>query len=227
MGKIKLVLRNLAKLERILFYFFIFSIPFQIRKILFILSSDKFIEWNSGFLYFTDLLLIGIFVLWIIRLLCERSDLFRRSDLLILIFFLIAGLSLTTSQNIGLSVYQLIKLAGFLLLFLYIKQNLEFLRLRKILKVFVASGFFQALLAIGQFFNQGSLGLKHFEAGVYNANIPGVATFFIENYKVMRAYGTTPHPNVLAVFLLVSIFCIYILWLKNFWFPSFVFIYCG
>jgi len=219
MGKIKLVLRNLAKLERILFYFFIFSIPFQIRKILFILSSDKFIEWNSGFLYFTDLLLIGIFVLWIIRLLCERSDLFRRSDLLILIFFLIAGLSLTTSQNIGLSVYQLIKLAGFLLLFLYIKQNLEFLRLRKILKVFVASGFFQALLAIGQFFNQGSLGLKHFEAGVYNANIPGVATFFIENYKVMRAYGTTPHPNVLAVFLLVSIFCIYILWLKN--------IYCG
>ena len=180
------MIKDLKKIEKILFYFFIFSIPFQIRKILFFVSptsttggSDKFIEWNSAFLYFTDLLLIGIFVLWIRRLLCEKSDFLRRSDFWLLGFFLIAGLSLITSQNTGLSVYQLIKLAEFIFLFLYIKQNLEFLRLRKILKVFVASGFFQALLAIGQFFNQGSLGLKHFEAGVYNANIPGVATFFI------------------------------------------------
>jgi len=201
-----------------LFYLFIFSIPFQTREVLFFASPEgKFLEWNSGFLYFTDLLLIGIFVLWLARLICVRLSLthIRKGDFLLIGFFLVAGLSLIASQNIGLSVYQIIKLAEFVLLFLYIKYNLEFLKIKKILTIFVASGAFQALLAIAQFFSQSSLGLKHFEAGIFNANIPGVATFFVQGVKFIRAYGTAPHPNVLAVFLLVSIFAIYALLLLN------------
>lgn len=198
------------------FYIFIFSIPFQIRKVLFsFLAADKFVEWNSGFLYFTDLLLIGIFILWIRRLILTKSDFIKKSDFWLIGFFLIAGLSLIVSQNITISVYQLIKLAELILLFLYVKYNLEFLKIKNILKIFVASGVFQSLIAIGQFFSQSSLGLKYFEAGVFNANIPGVATFFVNGVKFIRAYGTFPHPNVLAVFLLFAIFCIYALWLRD------------
>ena len=205
----------MKKLEKFLFYFFIFSIPFQIRKILFFASAgDKFVEWNSGFLYFTDLLIIGILLLAILRG-GSASWRIKKTEIWLVLFFLIAALSLITSQNIGLSVYQLIKLAEFILLFLYIKYNLEFLQIKKILNVFVASGVFQALLAVVQFFNQSSLGIKHFEAGIYNANIPGVATFFVNGAKFIRAYGTTPHPNVLAIFLLLAIFCIYGLFLMN------------
>ena len=202
----------MKKLERFLFYFFVFSIPFQTRKILFFASSgDRFIEWNSGFLYFTDLLLIAIIFLGFLR----GGIKFKKRDIFVGLLFLIAGLSLISSQSIGLSAYQLIKLAEFILVFLYIKYSFSFFKTGTILKVFVASGVFQALLAIAQFFNQSSLGLKHFEAGIYNANIPGVATFFVEGTKFIRAYGTTPHPNVLGIFLLVSIFCLYGLWLKK------------
>lgn len=202
----------MIRFEKLLFYFFLFSIPFQTRKILFpALSSGKFIEWNSWYLYFTDLLLIGVLFLCSLR----KGFKFNKNDIILGLVFLIAGLSLTTSQNFRLSVYQLIKLAEFLLLFLYVKYNLEFLRLDRILKIAVASGVFQALIAVFQFFKQSSLGLKHFEAGIYNADIPGVATFFVNGTKFIRAYGTAPHPNVLAVFLLFSIFCLYCLLLRN------------
>ena len=202
-------MQKLGKLEKLLFYLFIFSIPLQTRKVLFF--PDKFIEWNSGFLYFTDLLLISLLILWIRRLILEKSKFLQKSDLLLLGFLAIAALSLITSQNIGLSIYQLIKLVEFILLFLYIKNNLDFFNLRKALWLFVTSGFFQSIIAIGQFFSQSSLGLKHFEAGTYNANIPGVATFFVNGVKFIRAYGTAPHPNVLGVFIFFSIFCLYFL----------------
>ncbi len=201
----------MKKIEKLLFYIFVFSIPFQTRKILFLVSSTKFVEWTSGFLYFTDLLIVGILFLAILR----GGIKFKKADIFLGLFFLIAGLSLMTSQNIGLSVYQLIKLAEFILLFLYVRANLEFLGINRILKIFVASGVFQSLIAILQFFNQGSLGLKHFESGIYNANIPGVATFFVNGVKFIRAYGTASHPNVLAVFLLLSIFCLYYLYIET------------
>lgn len=204
----------IKKLEQFLFYLFIFSIPFQIRKVLFS-PTGNFVEWNSGFLYFTDLLLIGIFVLWIWR---TKPSFVTKPGFVrfwLIGFFVIAALSLIVSQNIGLSIYQLIKLAEFILLFLYIKNNLNSLKINRILNIIIVSGVLQALLAIIQFFNQSSLGLKHFEAGIFNANIPGVATFFVDGVKFIRAYGTTPHPNVLAVFLLAAIFCIYALWLNN------------
>lgn len=204
--------RNLGKLEKFLFYLFIFSIPFQTRKILLFASSgNNFVEWSSGFLYFTDLLIIAIIFLGFLR----GGVKFKKADIWLGLFFLIAGLSLITSQNVNLSVYQLIKLAEFILVFLYVKYNLGFLNLKRILGIFIASGIFQALLAICQFFNQGSLGLKHFEAGIYKVNISGVATFFVDGVRFIRAYGTAPHPNVLAVFLLVSIFCLYYLFLAR------------
>lgn len=200
----------MKKLEKFLFYLFLFSIPFQTRKILF-LSGNRFIEWNSGFLYFTDLLIVAIIFLAFLR----GGIKFKKVDIFLGLFFLIAGLSLITSQNIWLSIYQLIKLVEFILLFLYIKNNLDFFNLRKALWLFVASGFFQSLIAIGQFFSQSSLGLKHFEAGIYNANIPGVATFFVNGVKFIRAYGTAPHPNVLGAFIFFSIFCLYFLYLSR------------
>ncbi len=206
----------MSKIEKFLFYFFIFSIPFQTRKILFSTPlTDNFFEWLFGFFYLTDLLLIVIFALWIKRAFFQKAKFVNKSDLLVILFFFIVLLSLITSQNLKLSVYQAIKLAEFILLFLYIKYNFEFLKIKSIFKTFIASGALQSLLAISQFFNQSNLGLKHIEAGTFNAGIAGTATFFVNGVKFIRAYGTAPHPNVLAVFLLVSVFCVYALWLKN------------
>ncbi len=139
---------------------------------------------------------------------------FRKSDIFLGTFFLISGASLIIAQNIEISIYQLIKLAEFILLFWYIRTNLKFLRLKTIFELIIISGVFQSIIAILQFFKQSSLGLKHFEAGVFSPGIPGVATFFVDSYKLMRSYGTTSHPNVLAVFLFASIFFLYFLYIQ-------------
>ncbi len=139
----------------------------------------------------------------------------KKANIFLGLFFLVALISLIATQNIKISFYHLIKLSEFLLLFLYIKQNIKTFKITKLFSVFIASGVFQAIIAILQFFNQASLGLKHFEVGILNANIPGVATFFVNNHKLIRAYGTAPHPNVLAAFLLIVIFFLYYLYLSS------------
>ncbi len=202
---------KLAKFEKFLFYIFVFSIPFQLRKVLFSFTAgSQFLEWASGFLYFTDILIILILFLGFLR----AGFKFKKTDIFLGLFFVISGISLIVAQNIKIGVYQLIKLAEFILLFWYVRNNLKFLKLKLIFKFIIVSGIFQAIIAILQFFKQSSLGLKHFEAGIFSSNIPGVATFFVDSYKVMRVYGTTPHPNVLAVFLFISIFCLYFLYIQ-------------
>jgi len=200
--------------EKVLFYTFIFSLPLQLRKILFIFS-DRFIEWNSAFLYFTDLILFGIFALWIRRAIKEKRKIFEKTDILVLTFLFFVLFSLIVSQNRILGLYQFIKIGECVLLFIYVKHNSGVFRLETIAKIVIVSGFVQAILAIVQFLNQSSLGFKHFEAGIYNRYLPGVATFLVNGVRIVRAYGTLPHPNILAVFLLVSIFCLYYLWLTK------------
>lgn len=171
-------------------------------------------EWSSIFLYLTDLLLVGVFILAIINTKLKGLR-FKKSDFLLILFFLVAAGSLIGSVNLGNSVYRLVKLLEFILVYVYIMYRKEFLGLNNILRVIFASGVFQAILAIAQFYKQSSLGLKFIEAGKYLPGEPGVATFISNGEKIMRPYGSLPHPNILAGFLLLAIFCFYALWLKK------------
>lgn len=207
------------KFERLIFYLLIFSIPFQTRLIIRSWGlpgyGNLFSEYNSVFFYFTDILIGLLLIGWILRskLIKKGQRYFSSVTLWLFGFFFIAFLSLFKASNTGVTLYQFVKLAEFIFLFFYLKSNFSFFNFRKILGAFVASGVFQALLAAGQFFSQSDLGLKHFEPGKLGADISGVATFWTNGVKVIRAYGTFPHPNVLAAFLLVSIFSLYILYL--------------
>ena len=200
----------LQKIEKILFYIFLFLIPFQIRATI----SWQGSEWSSVFLYLTDLLLVGVFIFAIINTKLKGLR-FKKSDFILILFFLVAAISLFKSVDLGNSAYRLIKLLEFIGLYVYIMYRKEFLGLNGILKVIFASGVFQAILAIAQFYKQGSLGLKFIEAGSYTPGEAGVATFISGTEKVMRAYGSFPHPNVLAAFLFLAIFCFYCLWLSG------------
>ena len=206
------MLRTTEKLEKILFYVFLFLIPFQIRATI----SWQGIEWSSVFLYFTDILLVGVFILAAVNNF-HPSTLLRANKIywLLALFFLVAAISLFGSINLENSVYRLIKLAEFIGLYVYIMYRRGFLGLNSIFRVILASGVFQAILAIVQFYKQSSLGLKFIEAGKYLPGEPGVATFVSGTEKIMRAYGSFPHPNVLSAFLLLAIFCFYALWLKS------------
>lgn len=201
---------KISKFEKFLFYLFLFLIPLQLR----VTISWQGSEWNSIFLYLTDPLLVGVFILAVINTKLKGLR-FKKSDFLLILFFLVTLISLFGSVNLGNSVYRLVKLLEFVLLCIYIMYRKEFLGLNNVLKILVFSGIFQSILAIAQFYKQSSLGLRFIEAGKYLPGEPGVATFVSNGEKIMRPYGSFPHPNVLAGFLLLAIFCFYCLWLSG------------
>ncbi len=219
----------LQKIEKILFYVFIFLIPFQVRATI----SWNGNEWNSVFLYLTDLLLVGFLFLGFINA-KSKGLCFKKSDLFLFLFFFIALISVFVSSNKSVSIFHLIKLLEFIALYIYISSKIknqkseiknvqpeagsplaENFKIETIFKIIVLSGVLQAILAIVQFYKQSSLGLKFIEAGSYTPGEAGVATFISGAEKVMRAYGSFPHPNVLSAFLLLAIFCFYALFLRN------------
>ncbi len=210
----------LQKIEKFLFYTFLFLIPFQVRVFL----NWGGNEWNSAFLYATDVIFLIVVLLWVWRdskgfiadLRGSKRGLTRK-NIFLWLFLIIAAVSLFFADNLGVGMFRFIKLLEFALLFLYVKIEADKRgSIRGLTQILIASGLIQSLLAIGQFLKQSSLGLKFIEAGTYAPGMPGVATFIMENgEKIMRAYGSFPHPNVLAGFILLTIFCLYRLSIGN------------
>ena len=198
--------------ELLFFYLFVLSIPIQTRKVFLGQSlplADGFIEYTNFFLYLSDILLVTTLLCWFVKTLNfkEFKAKLRKKTLLILGIFLIWSIfSLTWAGNRQIGFYQVVKLAEFFLLFWFIIANI---RTRK--RLFVTffclflAGFFQSILAIGQYLSQKSLGLRLFGESILAPDKPGVAKIVVEGEKIVRAYGTLPHPNILAGFLILSI----------------------
>jgi len=209
-------------LEKILFYLLVFCLPFQTRKIVYQWGGD-FNEWTSIYLYLTDILLVLILLSWLWR---NRKERFFKNSLNIQIiaspnfwlvaFLLISLISLIQADNIQLGAYQWIKLLELTALFFYCRYNFKSLfNFERLAQVFVLSGLFQSIIAIGQFVNQKSLGLRFLFESPLSPEMSGVAKIIVNNLKMIRAYGTFPHPNILAGFLLISIFFFYFIWLNK------------
>ncbi len=91
----------------------------------------------------------------------------------------------------------------------------------------VASAVFQSIVAFLQFASQSSLGLWWLGESVLSSDAPGVAKIVVEGVRFIRAYGTFPHPNVLAAFLLVGLVALAFLFFKKtsrFLLPTFYFL---
>jgi len=212
----------LIYLEKILFYLLIFCLPFQTRKIVYQLGGD-FNEWTSAYLYLTDLLLVLILLLWLWRNRKERFfkkpldvQIIRSPNFWLGVFLLISLISLIQANNIQLGFYHWLKLLELAGLFFYLKYNFKALfDFERLAQVFVLSGFIQSIIAMGQFINQKSLGLRFLFESPLSPEISGAAKIINDNLKMIRSYGTFPHPNILAAFLLISIFFLYFLWLNK------------
>lgn len=75
---------------------------------------------------------------------------------------------------------------------------------RTILIGFLLGLTWQALIGLGQFATSSSLGLWVLGERSFNSGTPGIAQAVIDGKLVLRSYGTLPHPNVLAIFMLVG-----------------------
>ncbi|KKU34912.1 MAG: hypothetical protein UX48_C0022G0014 [Candidatus Azambacteria bacterium GW2011_GWB1_46_27] len=217
----------MLSLEKYLFYLLVFSLPFQTRLILFQWGSSSsfgtsggFNEYQAAFFYFTDFLIALIFISCLWRAIRTgsfgwRSIFASHSDFLLAAFVIIAGVSLYWANNFGLGIYQFLKLVEFVWLFFYVKNNFAVLNLSHALWFLFSSAVFQALLADWQWHNQSSIGLKLLGESVLDPNLAGVAKLDIPNAKLIRPYGTFPHPNILAAFLSAAIFIFYWFYLSN------------
>ena len=213
----------MLKLEKFIFYLFIFCFAFQTRKIIYQFGGEGFNEWTSIYVYLTDILLLSVFLLFIWR---KRKQRFLKEPLKLIqvkspgfwlgTFLIFSLISLVQARNIELGFYHWIKLLEMIGLFFYLKYNFkELFNFKKLAYVFIASGLCQSFIAISQYVQQKSLGLKFLAESPLNPEIAGVAKIVVEGTKMIRAYGTFPHPNVLAVFMFVCLFFTFYLFLNK------------
>ena len=232
---------NWSKLHICFFYLFLFSIPFQTRKVFlteYSFYSGAFTEYASFFIYASDVFLILALFFWLVfkkkhnckqdiysplaapRFFGERgwgvlkykTLKLRKIQLLLLAFIVWLIISAIINRNyLEISVFQIIKFIELFLLVIYIYFNLanKKVLIRSLFAVSL-TGFLQSLIAIYQFIFQQSLFnlpilAKITGETVIGPQIPGIAKIVMDGEKMVRAYGTFPHPNVLGGFLIFSI----------------------
>lgn len=79
------------------------------------------------------------------------------------------------------------------------------IKLKTLINVFLFSVIFQGIVAILQYIFQSSIGLGFLGESHIGPDIEGVAKIDVADGQVIRPYGTLPHPNILAGYLLTGI----------------------
>ena len=205
----------MIKLERILLFLTAFFLPTQLGKhfwpqFSFIYSLP--IDYLSPTIYFWDLQVILLIVIF----LANRPKVNKTALNIFLIFILTQILSLvpfsSTSLNLGAGVVRLEQylIAGLFGIYLASKHLNQ---IKRILFWALAGALLgQSFLAVFQFFKEGTLGLWVLGERTFSLSSPGIAKFDFYGREFLRPYGTFPHPNVLAAFLIIAV--ILLLYLK-------------
>jgi hypothetical protein len=201
MFHVKQYLNNL-KITEFVFLAFIITIPFQLRTIL--NFDSAFIGYyfsypQAIFIYLSDLVFLTFLVTWFMY---DRHV--ERRDFIFILGFLTAFTALFHVEQWGLWAYNLAKISQFLMILLFLRHNPRLFK--PILWILVGSGVIQAGTAVWQFHAQAAAGLRILGEHVPLVSDSGAATINVSGQKLLRAYGTMPHPNVLGGFLAVTLF---------------------
>lgn len=173
------------------------------------------VDYLAPTIYLTDIVLSILLVLWVFSgfKLGEAGSTLRSSAGVVtvsLLIYLFAN-SLFVAQNQGAAFYKFSKILEYFWLFFYIFTNRQFIFSQRIFyDTLSLAVLYSSVIALAQFIFQKSLGgiFWWFGERTFNASTPGIATVFINNQEILRPYGTFPHPNSLAGFLLVSLLLI-------------------
>ncbi len=200
----------MKKLEKILLYIFLFLLPFNIKKFIANpLKIEPLTEFSAFFLYLSDILIISILILWLTRSIKIKQFKFKKLSLwsyFLILFVIFLFLSLISSRDLVISLYFLVKFLLVIGLFLYLRLNLTKKMFLNTLRIFTLGGLIQSLIALGQYVYQSSLGLRYLGESIVASNLAGVAKLDIMGDKLIRSYGTFAHPNILACFLLLTLY---------------------
>lgn len=188
------------RLERLLLWLCILFLPTQLAKHFWPDFSDIFslpIDYLAPRVYFWDLLVLFLIVIWIY----QKPSIHKKALTVFLIFILSQLVSMIASLNPAVGFVRLEQLFICGLFGVYIgSQKIETIK-NSVIKALGTTILFQSLLAIFQFVLGRSVGLWIIGERSFNLLTPTIAKFNFYEYVVLRPYGTFPHPNVLAGFI--------------------------
>ncbi len=185
-------------LREVVIWLLVFAIPFGTKKF-FWSATASVSEYHGVFLYGTDLLLLFFLIFWGFRSIEWRG----RYVKFLAVLSLLAFLPVFWSVQPALAVYgwtRLVLLAAFALgLAGLLKRGKA--SLRSLTSALFTSALFQSAVALLQFREQASLGLRFLGESVIGLATPGIARVAAGGLAYLRSYGTMPHANILAAFL--------------------------
>jgi len=194
------------------FLFALLSLPIQLNKYFNTPSALVFgipIDYRTPALYFSDFAILTTIVFFALEHRGKLTTLAKKNlgyilPLSALCFYLLLNSLFSESRYISfVSSLKVLEIALFSIasLALLQKKNIQ----EKALKVLKISMIWQAALALLQFTFQRSLGLYILGERTFDITTPQIATVNFLGQELLRAYGTFPHPNILAAFLLLGV----------------------
>ncbi len=215
--------------EKYLYYLLILFIPTQLGKHFwpdFAYVQGIRVDYLSPTIYLTDCIVFLLFSVWFFRKLksVKREGLRVKAKNVFfqlyplrfplspptIVFVVISYLLLVIllSGRIMGGLYSLLKLLEMAFVAYYSAKFTSHHygeRFQKVVLHLGIGGIFQSILAITQFVNQGSVGGLLYFLGerTFTSSTPGIANASLNGELVLRPYGTLPHPNVLAGYLLI------------------------
>ena len=196
----------MKKTESLIFFLTLLFLPTQLGKhfwpqFSFIYSLP--IDYLSPTVYFWDLL-----VIFLMFFLFKQKKINTLALNIFLLFILTQVVSLlqlsSTSLNIGAGLVRVEQyfISGFLGVYLASKNINES---KDILFWGLTLGILgESVLAILQFFKGGTIGLWILGERSFSLSTPAIAKFDFYGVEFLRPYGTFPHPNVLAAFMVIT-----------------------
>lgn len=197
----------LKKSEQVLFFLSVLFLPTQLGRHFWQPFSYIYslpVDYLSPTIYFWDLLVV---LLILISFFQKKA--FNKTAINLLLFFLLTQLiSLLPSFyeiNIGAGLvrFEQYFIAG--LFGVYIASLKKEQLFASITTPLLLSLVIEAVLAISQFVKSETLGLWIIGERSFTISTPAIAKFDFYDLQFLRPYGTFPHPNVLAAFMIIGL----------------------
>jgi O-antigen ligase len=207
-------------------WLFFLTFPFQIRTFVYtdpVFQTGEFNYYTTVFVYMSDVFLLAAFLCWAVSLWKKETDQGFHLGSDMLTFFLMAFLlvmlgNIFFASEARLHFFIFFRFVELFLLYLMVVNRV--LRQEQIVLGLIFGLCFQAFVALYQYALQGSVGLTFLGEPVATAATPGVAKIDIGDQKILRAFGTMPHANVLGGMMFMGIMYAVALIKKYRWFVA-------
>lgn len=187
-------------------------LPVQLNKFFFVDASYILgvpIDYRAPSLYLSDIAIIAFVIFYFLRMRPSAFQIHKDNKILFITLiafnlyvitnnFFHGSLPITTHFSLKVLMFSLFFVAATkVLLKAQIKKKLYF--------VFCFSLIWQSILIILQFLTQHSQGLWFLGERSFDQSTVNIAHISLSGTQLLRAYGTFPHPNVAAAFLVLGL----------------------